>query len=473
MRGCNRRSDACTRSRPDAHNPRAASADSLAAQSGSKRRHIPAGYGRDGRHGSRGAGPNFNRLSYIVVSMSTAEQLGSLNAPQRKAVTYGEPLPGGKGFRAGPLLIVAGAGTGKTNTLAHRVAHLAMSGVDPARILMLTFTRRASIEMKRRANEIMREAFDDKLGGGKASAISQRLTWAGTFHSIGNRLLRHYAKHVGLDPAFTVLDRSDSADLVDTVRTELGYSGKGQRFPRKDTCPRDLFLPREYPEVAQGNARHPVRVVYALRRGHRQAAARLRRAQVAVQGARFRRPAAVLARDDERRPHRQVGVGAFRSRAGRRIPGHQQAAGRHPHRAEARRPGRHRRRRRRAGYLLVPRRRGREHPRFPRPLPAQGGGGDARAELPFQPEHSRFGQRAHGGCAAAVPQAPAVDARPGSAPQARDGRRSAHAGGIHLHARARLARGRNSPAGARPCCSAPARTATCSRSSSRSARFLS
>lgn len=168
--------------------------------------------------------------------MSTSsEQLGSLNAPQRRAVTYGEPLPGGKGFRSGPLLIVAGAGTGKTNTLAHRVAHLAMSGVDPARILMLTFTRRAAVEMKRRANEILREALDDKLGG-KASQLSQRLTWAGTFHSIGNRLLRHYAKHVGLDPAFTVLDRSDSADLVDTVRTELGYSGKGQRFPRKDTC---------------------------------------------------------------------------------------------------------------------------------------------------------------------------------------------------------------------------------------------
>ena len=167
--------------------------------------------------------------------MPTAEQLGSLNAPQRKAVTYGEPIPGGKGFRAGPLLIVAGAGTGKTNTLAHRVAHLAMSGVDPARILMLTFTRRAAVEMKRRANDIMREAFDDKLGG-KAQAISQRLTWSGTFHSIGNRLLRHYAKHVGLDPAFSVLDRGDAADLVDTARTELGYSGKGQRFPRKDTC---------------------------------------------------------------------------------------------------------------------------------------------------------------------------------------------------------------------------------------------
>jgi DNA helicase II / ATP-dependent DNA helicase PcrA len=167
--------------------------------------------------------------------MPTAEQLGSLNAPQRRAVAYGEPLPGGKGLRSGPLLIVAGAGTGKTNTLAHRVAHLAMSGVDPARILMLTFTRRAAVEMKRRANDILREAFDDKLGS-KASAISQRLTWAGTFHSIGNRLLRHYAKHVGLDPAFSVLDRSDSADLIDVVRTELGLSGKGQRFPRKDTC---------------------------------------------------------------------------------------------------------------------------------------------------------------------------------------------------------------------------------------------
>jgi DNA helicase II / ATP-dependent DNA helicase PcrA len=167
--------------------------------------------------------------------MSTAEKLGSLNAPQRKAVTYGEAMPGGKGFRSGPLLIVAGAGTGKTNTLAHRVAHLAISGADPARILMLTFTRRAAIEMKRRTNEILRDVLDDKLGG-KATALSQRLTWAGTFHSTGNRLLRHYAKHVGLDPSFSVIDRADAADLLDTVRTEMGFSGKGQRFPRKDTC---------------------------------------------------------------------------------------------------------------------------------------------------------------------------------------------------------------------------------------------
>ena len=283
MRPHNSRSDACTRLAARAHNRRARRRWSRSRRkSRSKRRHIPARYRRDGRHGSRGAGPNFTRLSYIVVLMSTAEQLGSLNAPQRKAVTYGEPLPGGKGFRAGPLLIVAGAGTGKTNTLAHRVAHLAMSGVDPARILMLTFTRRASIEMKRRANEIMREAFDDKLGGGKASAISQRLTWAGTFHSIGNRLLRHYAKHVGLDPG---IHRARPLRLGRPGRHRAHRTrlfGQGPAISAQGHLPCDLFLPREYAEVAQGNTRDPVLVVFALRRGHRQTAARLRGAQVAV-----------------------------------------------------------------------------------------------------------------------------------------------------------------------------------------------
>src|SRR5690349_22512731 len=77
------------------------------------------------------------------MSTPPAQQPGSLNAPQRKAVTYGEPLPGGKGYRSGPLLVVAGAGTGKTNTSAHRGAHLARPGVERPRILMLTFKRRA------------------------------------------------------------------------------------------------------------------------------------------------------------------------------------------------------------------------------------------------------------------------------------------------------------------------------------------
>jgi len=166
--------------------------------------------------------------------MTTTAHLDRLNPLQRKAATYGEPLAE-RGYAAGPLLIVAGAGTGKTATLAHRVAHLVLSGVDPARILMLTFTRRAATEMRRRAHEITRRALNDAPRGATQS-ISQRLTWAGTFHSIGNRLLRHYAPQLRLDPHFSVIDRADSADLLDSVRQELGLAQKEQRFPRKETC---------------------------------------------------------------------------------------------------------------------------------------------------------------------------------------------------------------------------------------------
>jgi DNA helicase-2/ATP-dependent DNA helicase PcrA len=166
--------------------------------------------------------------------MATASHLTKLNSPQRRAVTYGEPLPE-KGFKSGPLLIVAGAGTGKTDTLAHRVAHLVIHGVDPARIMMLTFTRRAATEMRRRAHELAKIALNETLGG-VSQSILQRMSWAGTFHSVGNRLLRHYARHLKLDPQFSVLDRGDSADLMDAVRQELGLAQKEQRFPRKDTC---------------------------------------------------------------------------------------------------------------------------------------------------------------------------------------------------------------------------------------------
>jgi len=167
--------------------------------------------------------------------MPTTSHLEKLNGPQRKAVTFGEALPENKGFKSGPVLIVAGAGTGKTDTLAHRVAHLVINGVDPARILMLTFTRRAATEMRRRAHEIAKKALNDALGG-VSQTITQRLSWAGTFHAIGNRLLRHYARHLKLDPQFTVVDRADSADMLDGLRQELGYAAKEQRFPRKETC---------------------------------------------------------------------------------------------------------------------------------------------------------------------------------------------------------------------------------------------
>ena len=130
-----------------------------------------------------------------------------------------------------PLLIIAGAGSGKTNTVAHRVAHLIVNGADPRRILLMTFSRRAAAEMTRRVERIARLVM-----GKSAGMIGGALTWAGTFHAIGARLLRDYADQVGLDPAFTIHDREDSADLMNVVRHELGFSATESRFPAKGTC---------------------------------------------------------------------------------------------------------------------------------------------------------------------------------------------------------------------------------------------
>src|SRR5215469_964185 len=149
--------------------------------------------------------------------MATSSHLDGLNSAQRRAVTYGEPLDE-KGWRSGPLLVIAGAGTGKTSTIAHRVAQLVLNGVDPSRLLLMTFTCRAATEMRRRVHTIVRQAMGDTLGN-KAQSVLTRLQWAGTFHSIGNRLLRHYARHLKLDPGFTVIDRADSADLLDEIGT--------------------------------------------------------------------------------------------------------------------------------------------------------------------------------------------------------------------------------------------------------------
>ena len=162
-----------------------------------------------------------------------ASPLETLNEAQRAAASFG--ARGAGRVAAGPLLVIAGAGTGKTNTLAHRVAPLVLEGVDPARILLLTFTRRAAEEMTRRAERIAATALASLRGTGPAST-AMRLPWAGTFHSIGNRLLRLHAREVGLEPSFTVLDRGDSGDLIDVVRHELGLSARDKRFPRKDTC---------------------------------------------------------------------------------------------------------------------------------------------------------------------------------------------------------------------------------------------
>jgi DNA helicase-2/ATP-dependent DNA helicase PcrA len=153
--------------------------------------------------------------------------LDALNPEQRRAVEHGVR----KNNTVGPpLLVIAGAGSGKTNTLAHRVAHLIVNGADPRRILLMTFSRRAAAEMTRRVTRIA-----GKLKG-NSPLMSDSLVWAGTFHAIGARLLREYAERIGLDPAFTIHDREDSADLMNLVRHEQGFSKTERRFPAKGTC---------------------------------------------------------------------------------------------------------------------------------------------------------------------------------------------------------------------------------------------
>jgi DNA helicase-2/ATP-dependent DNA helicase PcrA len=163
-------------------------------------------------------------------SFDTAAWLAKLNDAQREAVEYGSDAPD---VLPGALLVIAGAGSGKTNTLAHRVANLVVKGADPQRILLLTFSRRAALEMTRRVTRIAGVAATTI---GARAALAQGLTWAGTFHSVGARLLREYADLIGLAPAFTINDREDSADLMNLVRHELGLSAKERRFPAKGTC---------------------------------------------------------------------------------------------------------------------------------------------------------------------------------------------------------------------------------------------
>src|SRR6516225_8229397 len=153
------------------------------------------------------------------------DYLGDLNKEQRSAVTHG--VKEDCTLDSGPLLVIAGAGSGKTKTLAHRVAHLVVNGIDPHRILLLTFSRRAALDMTSRVRRITGAA----MGTGHID-----LPWAGTFHAVGARIWREYAPRIGLKPSFTILDRSDAADLIDVVRHDLGLSKKESRFPRKDTC---------------------------------------------------------------------------------------------------------------------------------------------------------------------------------------------------------------------------------------------
>lgn len=182
--------------------------------------------------------------------------LEQLNPAQRRSVEHG--VSGIGANVAGPLLVIAGAGSGKTNTLAHRVAHLLMHGADPSRVLLLTFSRRAAAEMERRAERIVAATRGQESFAGRSP-----ISWSGTFHAVGARLLRMYANSIGLEPGFTIHDREDSADLINLIRHELGFSDKEKRFPLKGTClgiysravnaavPLEVVLRKQFPWCAE------------------------------------------------------------------------------------------------------------------------------------------------------------------------------------------------------------------------------
>src|SRR5215510_7902886 len=142
-----------------------------------------------------------------IVPDPTRDLFAELNSEQAAAATHGD----------GPLLIIAGAGTGKTRTLVYRVAHLLERGVSPDRILLLTFTRRAAHEMLSRA---------ERLVGSTSARVH-----GGTFHATGHRLLRHFGPDAGLPRDFSIMDQGDAEDLIQLARNNLGAARQDKRFP--------------------------------------------------------------------------------------------------------------------------------------------------------------------------------------------------------------------------------------------------
>ena len=145
--------------------------------------------------------------------------------PTRFLINYQEELNPSQYKAAlthqGPLLVLAGAGSGKTRTLVFRLARMVEEGIDPSSILLMTFTRRSAEEMLQRAEELLGNRCDRVTGG--------------TFHSFANTILRRYAKLLGFANSFTILDRSDSEDVINLIRSRMGLDKKDRRFPRKNT----------------------------------------------------------------------------------------------------------------------------------------------------------------------------------------------------------------------------------------------
>ncbi len=162
-----------------------------------------------------------SRITATTAINAPPPWLADLNPQQLAAVQHG----------CTPLLVLAGAGTGKTATLAARVAALVLAGVDPQRLLLLTFSRRAAQQMAQRAGRRLHQAL-----GLRATQPAPMLPWAGTFHAIGARLLRDYAAHIGLPAQFSIIDRGDAQDLMALQRQALGLAASQARFPMADTC---------------------------------------------------------------------------------------------------------------------------------------------------------------------------------------------------------------------------------------------
>src|SRR5437763_3636118 len=149
----------------------------------------------------------------VVAHTQERYWLDELNPEQRAAATHS----------GGPLLILAGAGTGKTTTLCARVAWLVSEGAQPERILLLTFTRRAAREMLQRARALV------------AMPAGGRGVLGGTFHSVAHHFVREHAAVLGLPTGFGVLDAGDAADVLDLLREEHGHAQSRRRFPKKST----------------------------------------------------------------------------------------------------------------------------------------------------------------------------------------------------------------------------------------------
>ena len=241
------------------------------------------------------------------VDATPRDLTAELNREQAAAATHG----------AGPLLIIAGAGTGKTRTLVYRMALLIERGVPPERILLLTFTRRAAHEMLSRAERLV----------GSASTRVQ----GGTFHATGHRLLRQFGPEAGLARNFSIMDQGDAEDLMQLARGSLGFGRIRKAIPEKGNAALRL-LPahqRRDPDRDADRARGPA--VPRADAGHDPRLRRVREPEVGAEPCRLRRPAAVLGDDARavagaRRPHR----GTVRPHPRRRVPGHEPSPGSDP-----------------------------------------------------------------------------------------------------------------------------------------------